>query len=922
MARIVTARTAALAGLAGWLLAGACLAADPAGPAGQPPRNTELRLVRSEDGLKFDAPGTLLLRGASAPTLTRVDDDTILLLVEAPDERGGSGRTRLAATRSADRGRTWTPLRAVRVQDRDGREVRPAAASLRSVHDGVELFFREPDSSSPQARERTRPARAFLASAESAEGLLYRIRNPRLFSLEHDRATSFVTFDHNDMTQILCAVESAADRPESRRAADPPQARMTLWAVSGLDRARRRANVIFDGASAIQSVVVDGRALRAYGHDEHGIVSFTSGSARRWQREEGVRVERAEQPAVVRLAGDAFLMVYVARVDKPSPDAPLVAPPPEGVDGWLRGATASSAIAAEGWTSAPGELLALVGADLLHDVASGAAQTADDGATADTKEAGEWTETGDGAAEGDGAIAQGEAPVESSDTGEVTQGADVADGPAEDGAAANDPATETRESPAALVPIPERRLPGPGPFGAPDDTDYPNEFGFPPKPDLIHRVDYIEYYKTLLDSTPDNAFLAYAEFMPDPHSKQQKLVEWPEPLDPFNDPDGESPYQPWDPESSPAYEASRIETAELMEKFRDATRHEGYAYGPRFSENRLVEGQQPLLLELLLPQLSSHRKLVKATMGYAWRAEDGRVSPQGMMDALETGLRGAQHMKRGATLIENLVSTAENAFLEENARRALAQGVISTEQDIAATLDILTRHDRNDRDPVSWVRGEYAFAMDITQALFKPDGPDGELRLDRAVADAVLSMDGTQDPQRRERMLSMTPEEVHESIEAFDGYYRELGELMRTGYPQARAEDLDAAAEKYIQRTPLTGSFLPALSRYHLLATRQETSRRATQLTYAVHLFHKKEGRWPATLDELPAEHGETMRIDPFSGRSFGYRVTDEGPRIYSASENGIDDGGIHSRRWGDTTEESGGSDDHVFWPPPPSAPR
>ena len=58
------------------------------------------------------------------------------------------------------------------------------------------------------------------------------------------------------------------------------------------------------------------------------------------------------------------------------------------------------------------------------------------------------------------------------------------------------------------------------------------------------------------------------------------------------------------------------------------------------------------------------------------------------------------------------------------------------------------------------------------------------------------------------------------------------------------------------------------------------------------------------------------MRIDPFTGRYFGYRLTEEGPRIYSLSENGIDDGGIHSPRWDDKIENDAGSDDHVFWPP------
>ena len=58
------------------------------------------------------------------------------------------------------------------------------------------------------------------------------------------------------------------------------------------------------------------------------------------------------------------------------------------------------------------------------------------------------------------------------------------------------------------------------------------------------------------------------------------------------------------------------------------------------------------------------------------------------------------------------------------------------------------------------------------------------------------------------------------------------------------------------------------------------------------------------------------MRVDPFTGNYFGYHLTEEGPTIYSASENGLDDGGIHSPRWNDEITNEAASDDHVFWPP------
>jgi hypothetical protein len=139
---------------------------------------------------------------------------------------------------------------------------------------------------------------------------------------------------------------------------------------------------------------------------------------------------------------------------------------------------------------------------------------------------------------------------------------------------------------------------------------------------------------------------------------------------------------------------------------------------------------------------------------------------------------------------------------------------------------------------------------------------------------------------------------------------------MREGDPNVRAADLDATTQKYVDATPLTRMLLPSISRVQTIRTRNEASRRATQLTYAVHLYKEQNGRWPASLDELPAEHGNRMRTDPFTGAAFGYRVNADGPMIYSLSENARDDGGIHAPRWNDGVADPNASDDYVFWPP------
>ncbi len=438
--------------------------------------------------------------------------------------------------------------------------------------------------------------------------------------------------------------------------------------------------------------------------------------------------------------------------------------------------------------------------------------------------------------------------------------------------------------------------------------------GFAPMPDYVRPVDYVAWYWAFARvDAPDNAFHAYMAFMPD-WRRPETEAEWPKFRDPLNDPNHEGPLGPWDPAGHPEWDASNREVQELLSQFREA----GYSStcsspGDLGSSNEYSdEAGQRLLLNLVLPHLSAHRTLAKAAIADGWRADGGRVSPSRLMDSWETVLRNASHIGNGVTLIEELVATAERNLVQKSAKAALQHDVLSPAE-LEQALDLLQRFDRDDRDPMQSVRGEHGMAMDITQYLFSPPGPGGEPRVNPARA-ADLGTVPDPDMDITERLASMKPEDAALSAETLTAHYREVGELMRVGYPQVRSADIAAAEARNTRATPLTEMLVPALSRYYQLRTRGEASRRATQLAYATHLFQAREGRWPESLSELPAEFGERMRIDPFSGGYFGYRVGPDGPTIYSVSENGLDDGGVHSPRW--QADPSTGSDDHVLWPP------
>ena len=108
-----------------------------------------------------------------------------------------------------------------------------------------------------------------------------------------------------------------------------------------------------------------------------------------------------------------------------------------------------------------------------------------------------------------------------------------------------------------------------------------------------------------------------------------------------------------------------------MQQFASATKVQRYGSPGTINKEYLKdfpEGDK-LLLGILLPNLSNHRRLARATLADAWRTEDGTVSPARMLKSWETVLRGANHLDSGVTLIENLVATAERRMLHRSALR-------------------------------------------------------------------------------------------------------------------------------------------------------------------------------------------------------------------------------------------------------------
>ena len=160
--------------------------------------------------------------------------------------------------------------------------------------------------------------------------------------------------------------------------------------------------------------------------------------------------------------------------------------------------------------------------------------------------------------------------------------------------------------------------------------------------------------------------------------------------------------------------------AELEEMYAQAAAIEDYLSPmlmaePGPSDEAHDQDSENLMLNFLLPTLSKHRTMTKQILSDAWRAPEGRVDPQRMLDAFDTTLSSAEHLTQGDFLIETLVSVAQKKLVEDNARRALQHNVFSADE-IETALEILIEKDRHLPDPAEMLKGELAASLDYSRA--------------------------------------------------------------------------------------------------------------------------------------------------------------------------------------------------------------
>lgn len=851
---------------------------------------TDLFLARSLGGHRYALTDALFVADAASPELVRLPKGGLLAVFDSMNRR--TGRTTLFASRSGDNGRTWTPARPIRIhgESKSPGELRQALATarhadiLRLPSGTLRMYFTVdgPDD------------KCMIRSATSVDGLNYKLDALPAATVEQrgDARPGIVRVGTRFHLFVTVADAAGSDSP-----ARPPVV-LHFRSRDGRKFVPDRA-VDMAGGTPGAGFLAHSKGIRSVVALKGELRSVATRDGRKWSLEPDTLLANpnAQLATVCEMRDGTFLMaVEMTR--------------PAG-----RRVTEVQALVAMSHATKEPTRQPIDNNDKASDHSD---STSDIDTPTDPEQTGvDAAHASMEVAEGWDRFASEEAMEES-----VVVDSDVPENDAwPDESAATPPDADT--SPAANAEMDEQAraeqerlekeradwLAVPDPVRPPIDS-------LPPLPDFTTPVNYAEWYARLCDiNTPDNAYWAYDEFMPGPLNPDRQK-EWPTLEIMYNRTDFTEP-APWDPEELEEWEASYQASLPLLQQFETASRHTGFARPVQFRPEDSIESPtgQPLLVGLLLPDLSAHRALVKQTLSANWRmGEDGKPNPDRMIEGWRTSLSSANHMHQGATLIEQLVGTAEQNLVESDARYALKHGVFKGEK-LEQALNTLEQNDRDDFDAARSMQGEHAFVLDLMQAMFKAEKPGDLPRPAPEAIDKVVPLFG-EDSKIIPEIKAMTPADVKKTLNAFETYYAEASNAMATGYPQVRTSDMDAMAKQHVDVSPMTRTLLPAFGRIQKIRARNEASRRATQLSYAVHIYKEQTGQWPQSLDDLPPRFSATMRTDPFTGGHFGYRVDASGPVIYSLSENGVDDGGQHSARWDD--EKNGESDDHIFWPPQP----
>ena len=313
------------------------------------------------------------------------------------------------------------------------------------------------------------------------------------------------------------------------------------------------------------------------------------------------------------------------------------------------------------------------------------------------------------------------------------------------------------------------------------------------------------------------------------------------------------------------------------------------------------------IIVVMLPALTQHRNIVKALVAEGNRALRSGDSHLLVANVLTT-LRSSHHLYRCPQIIGRMTGIASAAL----AYRSIANALASSSD--SGILDAQFAEALEAADPMIPPLNLQAqmgriMVWDFCQRAFEPAEKAGTWKLHGPML-KFFPRQFTDAEMKKIKGIGFDA-----TLREADQFFDALDEWIDTPFHLTKSEKVGKQRGPRFKRikdeskNPLLDSLLPSLGRFRLLHERITATQRATHLIVHLHDYRKKNGVFPASLDQLDLSDLPELRIDPFSGRDFAYRSTEKGFQLYSFGANFQDDGGRHTNWKGDG--------DVVFWPVP-----
>jgi ABC-type transport system involved in multi-copper enzyme maturation permease subunit len=250
----------------------------------------------------------------------------------------------------------------------------------------------------------------------------------------------------------------------------------------------------------------------------------------------------------------------------------------------------------------------------------------------------------------------------------------------------------------------------------------------------------------------------------------------------------------------------------------------------------------------------------------------------GALDSCRAIVNTGRSIGDEPALISTLVRIAIDAVALSNLERSLAQG--QPNEDSMRTLQQLLETEEKEPLVLIGMRGERAQMDRIMERLQNGQTNFKTLKGLWGGSPEVLVAAGSIKGQRA-AMLEIMNENVEAAKLPVEQQIPEFKRIEQSIYKQ----------------NIMIRMLVPATSRVVEATHRNQALLRAAIVALAVERFRRENGRWPISLAEVVPGKLGSIPTDPYDGKPIRFRRNKDGVVIYSVGPDGVDDGGILTRK-------------------------